>query len=131
MSAFTSKELAEHGDLNSDGMAGFEAQIAIKTHKREVVWPAHLIGKRVDAFRHGSEVARAWMAMRRGVGTARRQIRQRELKEIGIMTVLRADSAADHKAEQIKFLQEAVKTIKRIKMLPDEASAPVTRVPSP
>lgn len=124
MSAFTSKELAEHAGLNSNGMAGFEAQIAIKTSKREVVWPEHLIGKRVDDFRFGSEVARAWMAMRRGVGTARRQSRQRELKEIGIMTVLRPD-AADHKVEQIKFLKEAADSIRRIKTLLSEAPAPV------
>jgi hypothetical protein len=95
-------------------MAGFEAQIATKTAKREVVWPEHLIGVRIDNFRRGSQIARAWMAMRRGVGTARRQSRQRELKEIGIMTVLRADNAADHKAEQIKFLQEASKSIDSI-----------------
>lgn len=126
MSAFTSRELAEHAELNTDGMAGFEAQIAIKTFKRAVVWPEHLVGKRVDDFRYGSEVARAWMAMRRGVGTARRQYRQRELKEIGIMTVLRADSAADHKAEQVKYLREAVKTIKRIKTSPIDVSSTVT-----
>jgi hypothetical protein len=115
MSAFTSRELAEHAELNSDGMAGFEAQIATKTAKREVVWPEHLVGKRIDDFRQGSEIARAWMAMRRGVGTARRQSRQRELKEIGIMTVLRP-GAADHKAEQIKFLKEAAASIRRIRL---------------
>jgi hypothetical protein len=121
MSAFTSRELAEYASLNSDGMSGFEAQIAIKSYKREVIWPEHLIGKRIDDFRHGSEVARTWMAMRRGIGMARRKYRQQERKEIGIMTVLRPD-AADNKSEQIKALQEAVTWVKKVKTPVSEAS---------
>jgi hypothetical protein len=115
MSAFTSKELAEHASLNSDGMSGFEAQIASMTYRREVIWPDHLRGKRLDDFRYGSELARTWMAFRRGVGTFRRKYRQGELKEIGIMTVLKACNATDLKAEQIETLREAVKQMARIK----------------
>jgi hypothetical protein len=117
MSAFTSKELAEHANLNSDGMSGFEAQIASRTGRREVVWPEHLQGKRVDDFRYGSELARIWMAYRRGVGTFRRGYRQQELKEVGIMTVLKACNAADLKAEQIASLKLAVEQITKIKAI--------------
>jgi hypothetical protein len=108
MSAFTFKELAEHASLNSDGASGFDAQVASRTARREVVWPEHLQGKRVDDFRHGSELARIWMSYRRGVGSFRRSYRQQELKEIGIMTVLKACNAADLKAEQVATLKQAV-----------------------
>ncbi|MCV9964346.1 hypothetical protein OIU34_20880 [Pararhizobium sp. BT-229] len=122
MSAFTTQELAEHASLNTDGMAGFEAQVALKSYKREVVWPEHLRGKREDDFRYGSELARTWMAMRRGVGIFRRKYRQRELKEIGIMTVLSACNAPDLKAEQIETLKEAVERIRLVKARVAEAS---------
>ncbi|MBY3155246.1 hypothetical protein HFO56_23265 [Rhizobium laguerreae] len=117
MSAFTSRELTDHANLNADGMTGFETQIALKSFKREVVWPEHLRGKRVDDFRRGSEIARAWMAMRSGVGMARRKVRLKERQEIGIMTVLGPENAAEHKAEQIATLKQAAAQIDRIAKL--------------
>lgn len=114
MSAFTTQELAEHAGLNSDGMAGFEAQVAFRTAKREVVWPEHLRDKRVDDYRRGSAIARAWMAMRRGVGTHRKSYRREELNNFGIMTVLSPCNAADRKAEQIETLKQVAEFQKKV-----------------
>lgn len=123
MAAFTSAELAEHAGLNTDGMAGFEAQIASKTTKCEALWPEHLKGPRVDDFRYGSLVARTWMSMRRNVGAFRRMYRLKEKKEVGIMTVLKAGDAAELKREQLETLRNAVEINKLAKMRIDGAAA--------
>lgn len=113
--AFSYQELVEHTGLNTDGVSGFEAQIKCRKLKIEVVWPEHLQGNRVADFRRGSAIARAWMNMRKGVATARRQIRHEERKTIGLMSVLSATTAAELKAEQIETLKEVMKTYRRLK----------------
>ena len=108
--AFSYQELSEHAGLNSDGVSGFEAQVATGKLRLEAVWPAHLTGKRVDDFRRGSELARAWMNMRKGVASARRSVRAEERRTIGIMYVYAATTAAELKQEQLEALKMVVKT---------------------
>lgn len=112
--SFTYRELAEHADLNSDGVIGFETQLASKQFNREVPWPEHFQGRRVDAFRHGSEIARSWMQMRHAVGAARRKFRHDEKKNIGIMTVLSPSTSEELKAEQITALKAAATHYRRL-----------------
>jgi len=121
--AFTTAELNEHAGLNTDGILGFETQVSSRQAKREVVWPEHFVGKRVDDFRRGSRIARDWMNMRRGTGTYRRSARQKELKEIGIMTVMRASNAAELKAEQIETLKSVVDMLRMVDAIMEEDNA--------
>jgi hypothetical protein len=112
--AFTYQQLSDIAGLNSDGVTGFETQVAMRKPGINAVWPEHFVGKRIDDFRHGAELARAWMNMRRGVGQARRSMRQSERKEIGIMNVYSPSSASDRKAEQIETLKQVVESYRRI-----------------
>nr|WP_250808542.1 hypothetical protein [Neorhizobium tomejilense] len=112
--AFTYQELVDHADLNTDGVSGFEAQIALGKLKLHAVWPEHLTGKRVEDFCRGAEIARAWLNMRKGVATARRSMRLQEKKEIGIMRVYSPSNAAERKAEQIETLKQVMKTYRLV-----------------
>lgn len=106
--SITTTELHEIAGLNSDGIAGFEAQVASGRSKLEVLWPAHFVGKRVDDFQRGSRIAREWLAARRGYAIARRKVRRRDFREIGATQCLRPQGA-DLKEEQIRCLREVVR----------------------
>lgn len=112
MTALTSLQLSETGGLNADGMAGFEAQIAMRTHKLSAVPPAHYLGPRVEAFERGAELARIWMGKRDVVGRVRRATRLAERRTVGLMTVFETD-AATRRREQLETLAEAAADQKR------------------
>lgn len=114
----STQDLMEVAGLNTDGVLGFEAQIAMHKSRLEAVWPAHLQGSRVDNFRRGSALARVWMTMRRGVGGARRRIRAEEAARTGgMMTVLRAGTASDLREEQIETLRKALEILAQVEEL--------------
>lgn len=108
----STQDLMEVAGLNTDGVLGFEAQTAMRKSRVEAVWPEHLRGSRVDAFRRGSALARLWMQLRRGVGDTRRRIRAEEAARTGgMMTVLRAGTASDLREEQNETLRKAVEIL--------------------
>jgi hypothetical protein len=104
--SITARHLYEAG-LNTDGVNGFLAQLSYR-RMNEVIWPDHLTGKRVDDFREGSNLARYWMAMRRGYANARRSARAKDFKEIGATSTL-LPASVDRQAEQLHCLNEVMK----------------------
>lgn len=109
-------ELVEIAHLTSDEIVGWEAQIAVG-FKRPAIWPDHFRGTRVDAFERGAELARRFLAMRNGYGTARRTVRNRDFKETGATscTILASRmTAADLHAEQIETFREVVRMRDRV-----------------
>lgn len=107
--SLTSQDLYQIAGLNSDGIAGFQAQTASKRSKGEVFCPAHLRGKRAEDFRAGSFLARQWLAMRRGYAIARRTQRNADFKTEGATSCLLPD-AADRHAEQLECLRAVCQT---------------------
>lgn len=110
----TTSDLMGIARLNSDGVLGFEAQVALRTARVEADWPEHLRETRVDNFRRGSLVARRWMEVRRAVGGARRKIRAREARENGgMMPVLSPGTASEAREEQLETLREVMARLDR------------------
>ncbi len=113
--SLTTSDLMGIARLNSDGVLGFEAQVALRSARIEAVWPEHLRGSRVDNFRRGSLVARSWMEVRRAVGGGRRKIRAREARENGgLMPVLSPDTASELREEQLGTLREVMARLDRL-----------------
>jgi hypothetical protein len=109
MSIITTKDLREIARFNTDMLVGWETQIAYRRTKIGVVWPEHFKGKRVTDFRHGSWLARMWMAQRRGVGMARRQMTAEEIKLVGGSTPRGPFNRAELREEQVATLREVVR----------------------
>lgn len=109
-------DLHEIAGLNSDGIAGFEAQISYGRYKLEVLWPAHLVGSRCDNFRRGSMIARGFMARRHGAGVAHRMLRADEFKEHGGYTIRDYDcyTPAERYAAQLDTLRDVMTMQARI-----------------
>ena len=101
----TTTDLMQVGGLNSDGVLGFEAQVALARTHIQAVWPEHFHGARVVNFERGSAMARDWMVMRRATGVVRRRIRLRERREVGMMSELRP-TGADLREEQLECLRQ-------------------------
>lgn len=104
----TTKDLYEIGRLNTDEVAGFQAQLSSGRSKLEALWPEHLKGKRVDDFRRGSSFARDWLAIRRAYAKARRSARMRDFRTIGMTTTFLPEHA-ERKEEQLEALRTVTK----------------------
>jgi hypothetical protein len=101
----TTQDLFSVG-LNTDGISGFEAQLALKTARVNAVPPQYLMGPRVDKFEEGAAVARSWMEHRSSTGIARRRARLQERKAGGFITTIRPRGNAERRREQLEALEE-------------------------
>lgn len=109
------KDLHDVAGLDTDGAAGFEAQVALRSHKRKAIPPEHLQGRRHENFEHGASIARDWMAVRRGVGAYRKSVRAKELKLRGGVTTMKAQTAKELREEQVGALRQIAELRNRIR----------------
>lgn len=111
--SLTSQDFYGHG-FNTDMISGWEAQVAYRTAKVEIVWPAHLTGKRVVDFRRGARIARAWMNDRIGIGAMRRSERAKQLREQGGITLDGMTFCENRPAEQRRALERCVEFERKV-----------------
>lgn len=115
----TTQELREIAGLTTDEIVGWETQVAVGFRK-PAIWPEHFRGPRVAAFERGADLARSFLGMRNGVGTARRKIRNRDRKETGATTLTMLSSrmtASERHAEQLETFREVVSMRDRVRAL--------------
>lgn len=101
MSFPTDRQLFEICGLNSDGIAGYRAEMSARG--RVTLPPLHLVGPRRENFRRGVNLAIMFRAARKHAGITRRQIRNAEYREVGAKTVLM--DAASHRQEREYLLR--------------------------
>jgi hypothetical protein len=126
----SSMEIMETAGLNSDGLAGFERQIASGNSRNPVLPPDHLRESRLVSFERGAMIARNWMEDRAATGRVRRKVRQVERSSGNLMTVFRASTLADLRAEHLETLQEVVDMLRDAGSIPEAGDA-LSAVPPP
>lgn len=104
MNLLTAQDLFAVG-LNTDGISGFEAQVALKTTRYCAFAPEYFVGLRIEKFDEGASLARAWMSQRKGTGIARRKNRLEERKAGGFITTIRPRGNAERRTEQLQALK--------------------------
>jgi len=108
----SSQELHDIAGLNTDGITGFEAQVASRSQKLHAQAPAHLSGVRLARFEEGARLARYWMTMRNAFGIARRKARARDFAEQGATSEIPPTGRELH-VEQVEALRMAVRATAR------------------
>ena len=96
----TAKILHDLFGFGVDGENGFRAAVA--SRGKAPPPPAHLTGLRRERFQEGVGIGAQFFAMRQAAGIRRREMRNRELRDVGIKTVL-SDASTDRE-EKAHFL---------------------------
>jgi hypothetical protein len=104
VSAITTAMLYQDAGLNSDGVTGWETQIASGLSTRMALWPGHLTGERWIAYEKGARMAMFWLRLRAVAAGVRRGIRNRDFKTEGATSCLRV-TGEELKREQLEHFR--------------------------